>query len=83
MTTDGKIQVYEFSDGNASCLKTIEAMAAPGKPEWVDLVLLEVDSFGAWLNVSLDSVDSDELPCAVAWHPKGDFFVVPTRSHGE
>lgn len=26
---------------------------------------------------------SDELPCAVAWHPKGDYFVVPTRSHGE
>lgn len=56
ISMDGKIQVFEFLEGNASCLKTIEAMAAPGKPE-------------------------DEMPCAVAWHPKGDFFVVPTRSH--
>lgn len=23
----------------------------------------------------------DELPCAVAWHPKGDYFVVPSRTH--
>ncbi|KAJ9120184.1 hypothetical protein QFC22_003083 [Naganishia vaughanmartiniae] len=23
----------------------------------------------------------DELPCVVAWHPKGDYFVVPSRTH--
>lgn len=23
----------------------------------------------------------EELPCVVAWHPKGDYFVVPSRTH--
>lgn len=23
----------------------------------------------------------DDLPCAVAWHPRGDYFVVPSRTH--
>ena len=38
---------------------------------------------GIRLNISYGYRESDELPCAVAWHPKGDFFVVPTRSHGQ
>lgn len=29
-----------------------------------------------------NDIGRDEFPCAVAWHPKGDFFVVPTRTHG-
>jgi hypothetical protein len=33
--TDGKIQIFEVSEGNASCLKTIEAIVAAGKPEYV------------------------------------------------
>jgi chromosome transmission fidelity protein 4 len=38
---------------------------------------------GTRLKVICGYSKSDELPCAVAWHPKGDFFVVPTRSHGK
>jgi hypothetical protein len=76
--TDGKIQIFEVSEGNASCLKTIEAIVAAGKPEYVH----SMNKASIRESKIADDLNSDDLPCAVAWHPKGEFFVIPTRSHG-